>query len=250
MRDIRHYFNRAANTYEKYAKLQRKIAEELIKKIELNLHYETVVEIGSGIGFLSNPLSEKLSYDKFIHIDISHEFLKKLRDRVNKKHFFINAKAEVIPIKSPIADLLVSSSALHWTKEPEKNFIKILDILKNDGKFYFSIFTSNTLQELKKVSELTGFGSVYPLKEYEFYIKLLRNSPFSFKYELKTFREEFSSPEDLLKFHKLTGTNYTLHKRFSGKENFKKFCDVYRSMFGNSEGILATYEVLFIQGQK
>ncbi len=236
-----------ANTYEKNANLQRKVAEELAKKIDCNLYYATVIEIGSGIGFLSKSLYAKLSYDRFIHIDISHEFLKKLKNIEYKRHFFINAKAEEIPVRPYVADLLISSSALHWMKEPDKNFVQLLKILKNGGKFYFSIFTSNTLQEIKKVSELTGFGSVYTLKDPDFYISLLRNSSHYFEYELKIFKEKFLSPKELLKFHKLTGTNYTLQKKFSGKESFQKFCDVYRSLYGNSEG---TYEVLFIQGQK
>lgn len=249
MNSLKFYFNKAVDTYEKVGTLQKKIAFEVLRKIEKS-NYQCIVEIGSGKGFLSLPLSKTLSFEKYIHIDISLEFLKKLRKNLKGNHIFINACAEEMPLKGNIADLIVSSSTLHWLKEPEKNFIKIFDILKKHGKFNFSIFTSNTLKELKEVSEITGFGSVFTLKKAEFYIEIIQKSGFSFDYEVKLYREVYDSPRDLLIFHKLTGTNYTESKKFSGKNSFKKFCETYKRFFGNHQGVYATYEVLFIKGQR
>lgn len=249
MKPLKYYFDRAVETYEKASRIQKKVAEDLLKKIEKK-HYLTIVEIGSGRGFLSSSLTKMLYFEKFIHVDISFEFLKRLKTNSTKKHFFINACAEAMPIKDSLADLLISSSTLHWIQNPEKNFIKIFDVLKNNGKFYFSIFISDTLKELKEVSEITRFGSVYPLKEADFYLKIIQKTGFHFDYEIKTYREVYDSPVDLLLTHKLTGTNYTKNSRFSGKNSFKNFCDTYKKLFGNHDGIYATYEVLFIEGQK
>ncbi|WP_283166220.1 methyltransferase domain-containing protein [Thermodesulfovibrio yellowstonii] len=249
MKHLKYYFDRAVETYEKAGKIQKKVAEEVLKKIEKK-HYSTIIEIGSGKGFLSIPLSESLSFEKFIHVDISFEFLKRLKTNSINKHFFINACAEAMPIKDSLADLLISSSTLHWIKNPEKNFIKLFDVLKKNGKFHFSIFTSGTLKELKEVSEITRFGSVYPLKEADFYLKIIQKTGFHFDYKIKTYREVYDSPTDLLLTHKLTGTNYTKNSKFSGKNSFKNFCNTYKRLFGNHEGIYATYEVLFIEGQK
>ncbi|WP_353684709.1 methyltransferase domain-containing protein [Thermodesulfovibrio sp. 3907-1M] len=248
MNSLKFYFNRAVDTYEKVGALQKKIAFELLKKIEKS-NYQYIVEIGSGRGFLSIPLSKTLSFEKYIHVDISLEFLKKLRKNLKGDHIFINASAEEMPLRENIADLMVSSSTLHWLKEPEKNLVKIFDILKKHGKFYFSIFTSNTLKELKEISEVTGFGSVFTLKNAGFYIEMLQKSGFSFDYEVKLYQEIYDSPRDLLIFHKLTGTNYTESKKFSGKNSFRKFCETYKKYFGNPRGVYATYEVLFIKGQ-
>lgn len=247
MKPVKFYFNKAIDTYEKIGILQKKIAFELLRKIEKK-NYDCIVEIGSGKGFLSIPLSESISFKNYIHIDISFEFLKKLRTNLKGNHFFVNASGEEIPLRKNIADLMVSSSALHWIKDPEQNFIKILEILKKGGRFYFSIFTSNTLKELKEISEITGFGSVFPLKKVEFYIELIKKTGFSFNYEVKNYREIYNSPRDLLIFHKLTGTNYTEGKKFSGKNAFKNFCDTYKRFFSNHSGVYATYEVLFIKG--
>jgi len=248
MKSLKIYFNRAVNTYEKAGKIQRKVADELLQKIRVG-HYSTIVEIGSGAGLLSIPLIERVTFDRFIHIDISLDFLRKLREKLKGKHFFINAQAENIPIKQNEVNLLVSSSTLHWLSNPEKNFIELFRILCKGGRFYFSIFTSNSLRELRKVSEITGFGSVYALMEADFYVSVLQKAGFIFNYEIKTYKEKYSCPEDLLKFHKLTGTNYTPNKKFSGKGAFKNFCEVYSRLFGNSKGVYATYEVLFIEGE-
>lgn len=248
MRTLKYYFDRAVDTYDKAGKIQKKVTQEVLEKIERK-YYSTIVEIGSGRGFLSIPLAKTLFFEKFIHIDISFEFLKKLRTNLKDNHLFINACAEEIPLRNNLADLLISSSTLHWIKNPEKNFIKIFDILKKGGRFYFSIFTSNSLKELKEVSEITGFGSVYPLKKAEFYIELIQKAGFSFDYEIKTYKEVYPSAKDLLLAHKLTGTNYTENKKFSGKNSFKRFCDTYKRFFSNHSGVYATYEVLFIEGQ-
>lgn len=246
---LKFYFDRAVDTYENAARLQKKVADEVLKKVKTQ-HYATVVEIGSGRGFLSIPLVKTLSFEKFIHVDISFGFLKKLKTELKGRHFFVNASAENMPLKEKLADLLISSSTLHWIKNPEKNFIKIFDILKEGGRFYFSIFTSNSLKELKEVSKITGFGSVYPLEKATVYIEIMEKTGFCFNYEIKTYKEVYTSVKDLLLAHKLTGTNYTESKKFSGKNSFKNFCEIYKTLFSNHTGVYATYEVLFIEGQK
>ena len=249
MADLRFYFEKAVNTYEKAGRIQKKVAQELLRRLNRG-YYQTVVEIGSGRGFLSKPLIETLSFERFIHIDLSFQFLKRLKSDLRGRFFFINARAESIPLRQEIAELIISSSTLHWVKEHDRSFKEIFKILKEGGRFYLSIFTAKTLRELKHASELSGFGSVYPLKEAGFYIEMLKNMKITFNYEIKNYREVYSSLEELLLAHRYTGTNYTEEKKFSGKESFRKFCEIYSSLFSNNKGIYATYEVLFIEGQK
>ncbi len=249
MQALRLSFSKAANTYDIKGKIQKKVAKEVLNKIK-DKHFSTIVEIGSGTGFLSIPLSKRLIFDRFIHVDITYNFLKKLKGNLTGKHFFINSYAENIPLRDGIADLLISSATIHWLSNPEKTLPLILKTLKKGGDFYFSIFTSNSLTELKEVSEISGFGSVFPMKTPDFYISLLGKEAKVLSFEVKNYREKFANPLDLLLTHKLTGTNYSQKKALSGKEAFKRFCHIYRERFGNHEGIYATYEVLFIQGQK
>lgn len=246
---LKTYFDRAVNSYEKAGKIQKKVATELLYWIEEG-NYSTVLEIGCGKGFLSFPLRQKIFYDRYIHIDISIEFLRAIRNHLREKSFYINARAESLPLKAEVADLLISSSTLHWLENPETSFLNLLSFLKNGGNFYFSIFTAGSLDELKKVSELSGFGSVYDLKDAKFYIEMLESAKIFFDYKVKTYRETFPTVKDLLFSHKLTGTNYTKHKKFSGKTSFRNFCNLYEKLFSNEKGIYATYEVLFIKGQK
>lgn len=247
--NLRFYFERAVNTYDKAGRIQKTVALELLKKID-NGYYPAVLEIGSGSGFLSKQIAQILLFERFLHIDISFEFLKRLKYDLKGRFFFINASAESIPLRENMVDLIISSSTLHWIKEHERSFSEIFKLLKKGGRFYFSIFTENTLKELRYVSEISGFGSVYPLKKAKFYIEMIERMKISFNYEIKTYREIYPSPLALLLAHKHTGTNYTEGKKFSGKESFKKFCELYRAYFSNHEGIYATYEVLFIEGQK
>ncbi|WP_297210102.1 MULTISPECIES: methyltransferase domain-containing protein [Thermodesulfovibrio] len=248
MKDIKFYFNKAANTYESYASIQKQVALELTKNIQFGI-YPKVVEIGSGSGIIMTILSDKINFQKFIHVDISFEFLKKMKNNTDSSHYLINARAEEIPLKNQIADLLISSSALHWLSNPKSNFSELLRILKKGGKFYFSIFTSQTLKEIEQVSKITGFGSVYELKEADFYLSIFKDIDIPIKYKILKYKQKYSSVRELFLSHKLTGTNFTEKKKFSGKQSFQNFCRLYNKLFGNSDGIYATYEVLFIEGQ-
>ncbi|MDI1472856.1 Biotin synthesis protein BioC [Thermodesulfovibrio sp. N1] len=250
MKGIGFYFDKAVNTYEKAGNIQKKVAIKLAQSVKEGF-YPTVVEIGSGKGFITDLLIKKISYNRYINIDISYEFLKRLKSRFNEKSLFINAKAEQLPLKEGIANLIVSSSSLHWIEEPERVFNKLFNLMEVNGRFYFSIFLSGSLAELKKASEISNFGSVFPLKSSQFYIDLLNSiNCIKWQFSIEIYREIFPTVKDFLLSHKLTGTNFTKNKKFSGKESYAKFCTIYKEMFSNHEGVYATYEVLFIEGQK
>ncbi|MCS7203342.1 MAG: methyltransferase domain-containing protein [Thermodesulfovibrio sp.] len=249
MKKLKFYFDKAASTYEVASTIQKKVAIDLLNMIE-EKHYPNVIEIGSGGGFLTKLLTKRITFEKFFHIDISFELLKRLKSNFDKRHFLINAQAEKMPFRKEVADLIVSSSTLHWLENQEESFSPLFETLKKDGKFYFSLFTSKTLKEFKEVCLNSGFGSYYPLKEVSFYLGILKKLELNFYYEVKIYTEKYADPKELLLSLKLTGTNYTLNKKFSGKSSFLNFCKLYKEKFGNFKGIYATYEVLFIKGQK
>lgn len=250
MKNIRFYFDKAANTYEQSAVIQKKVANYLLSLIPSGF-YSTVLEIGSGKGFVTKYLIEKIFFEKYINIDISFELLRRLRGSLQNRCIYLNANAENIPLKSDSVDLLISSSSLHWIEDAENNFLEIIKLIRENGKFYFSIFLSNTLIELQEVSKISGFGSFYPLKSSSFYVNLLNAIPdIKCSYSTEKFVEYFPSVRNLLNSHKLTGTNFTKNKKFSGKSVFNKFCEIYKKSYSKGNSVYATYEVLFIEGQK
>lgn len=249
MKPLKFYFEKASNTYGQSGYIQKKVAIHLLDMIAHDF-YETVVEIGSGLGFVTIPLIKKISFNRYINIDISFRMLKKLKDSLKMSCFYLNAEAENLPIKPNSVNLLISSSTLHWL-ENRRSFLDILSLLREGAKFYFSIFVPNTLYEIKVASKLSGFGSLYNLKPSYSYLNLLDSIPsIKYKFYTKQFIEKYPTVTDLLYCLKRTGTNFTENKKFSGKNSFKRFCEVYEKHFGNEKGVKATYEVLFIEGQK
>lgn len=250
MKTLRFYFDRAADTYERASTVQKKVAKRLIEMVSSD-YYRTVIEIGSGEGFLTESLIDKIKFDRYINLDISLRLLLKLRKKLGKRVSYINGKAENIPIRAYSTDLLISSSSLHWVDDIESSLISILKLLKEGGRFYFSIFVLPTLREIEVASKYSGFGSIYPLRTATDYLKILEtNRNFKFDYEVVTLREKFTSVKEILYSLKLTGTNFTLNKRFSGKNSFKRFCDFYERTFKEGSSLYCTYEVLFIEGQR
>lgn len=250
MKSVKFYFDKAVNTYEIAGKIQKKVAQSLVNMIE-PIYYPTVIEIGSGKGFLTKSLIEKIKYKKYINVDLSFLLIKKLKEKLGNKTLYLNTSAENLPLRYNCANLIVSSSSLHWLNNIEMSFCNIFNLLKEGGKFYFSIFVDNSLNEIKISSRESGFGSCYPLPKSEIYLNTL-NSLHNVKYnlEIKNYREKFPNVRELLLSLKLTGTNFTYNKKFSGKNSFKKFCKIYEELFSDNDGVYCTYEVLFIEGQK
>lgn len=250
MKTLKFYFDRAADTYEKGSVVQKKVANRLIECVSPDF-YKAVIEIGSGEGFVTEALIDKINFERYINIDISLRLLLKLKKKLGNRVSYLNGRAENIPIKPYSADLIVSSSSLHWVQNMEISILNIINLLREGGRFYFSIFVPPTLGEIEEASKYSGFGSVYPLRPYQDYLRILESKgEIEFDYKLVTFREKFASVRDILSSLKLTGTNFTYNKKFSGKNSFRRFCDFYEKNFSNGSTVYCTYEVLFIEGQR
>lgn len=250
MLNPRDYFDRAADTYERACRVQREVVLKLAELIPKG-HYETVVEIGSGVGSSTQVFLEKITFSRYVNIDLSLRLLLKSKAKFKESLYYVNGRVEHVPIRCNSADLLLSSSSLHWAQDLESALKGVLRLLKGNGRFFLSIFVHPTLREIELASKFSGFGSVFPLRDVDEYLQTIESlREFKFHYEVKTFSEKFTSVIDILKFLKLTGANFTPHKRFSGKGAFIRFCNFYERNFSEGENLYCTFKVLFIEGQR
>ncbi len=245
---VKRYFNNATETYDSSASIQQIIAAEVAKKIN-EKYFKIVLEIGSGTGLLTKLLMNEIEYESYVNIDIAFELLKVFKQQ-SEKMFFINTDADFLPLKQNTFDLLVSSSTFQWLEYPESSFKNFINILKNNGKFYFSIFGKGTFFEMDEISKITGFGSVKPMLSADCYEKILNELDVDFKISTKTYVLFYNSVIDFLKIHKKTGARYTSKNKPSGKKAFNAFCQLYSDIFGTDKGIPVTYSIHYIEGNK
>ncbi len=150
-------FTKNAPFYEKYNIIQKRVAKELLKKIEKR--HKKILDLGCGSGeiYKNLPFNPKF----FVGVDLSLQMCKLHPKKENIKilnESFDNPNLyEKLKPLSPF-DLIISSSALQWAKDLDF----ILYNLKNlKGDWLFSIFCDKTFKTIQKI---TNQPSILPKK--------------------------------------------------------------------------------------
>ena len=221
-------FTRFAENYQHLSNIQQEIAKELISKVDKTT--KNILDIGCGNGNIYNQINWSLS--SFYGIDISKEMCKlhpKKDNIIIKEANFDDIKI-YNSYKNKNIDLIISSSALQWSKNIE-NILQILPSISNN--ISFSIFTNNSLNELLNELNLKSF-----LPEVSHIISLIKKD-YDIKTYTKTYKQDFKTTKDLLSFIKKSG--------ISGGVKRVNISDIKRVVQENKIKV-ASFEVLFING--
>jgi len=221
-------FTRFAKHYQYLSNIQQKIAKELINEVDKTT--KNILDIGCGNGNIYNQIDWNLS--SFYGIDISKEMCKL---HPKKENIFIKeANFDDIKIydfyKNKNIDLIVSSSALQWSRNID-NVLNILPSISNN--IAFSIFTNNSLNELLNELSLKSF-----LLDVHHIVNILKKK-YKIKTYIKTYKQDFETTKELLSFIKKSG--------ISGGDKRVNISDIKRITRENKIKS-ASFEVLFIRG--
>jgi ubiquinone/menaquinone biosynthesis C-methylase UbiE len=177
-------------------KPERKIADDIIEKIKSG----TIVDLGSGTGFLSIEIAKRAPGLQVYGIDLSRQMVKMARRHAqavtNVKFEFGNAAA--LAFEDNSIDFIVSTGSLHHWNKPAKVFEECYRVLKKGGQGWIydpcrDALRGNIEQAKKeygfwvykiltKVTELHGFSK----QEYESKIKvILDQTAFESKYQME-----------------------------------------------------------------
>jgi ubiquinone/menaquinone biosynthesis C-methylase UbiE len=177
-------------------KPEGKIADDIVKKIRSG----TVVDLGSGTGFLSIELAKRAPGLQVFGIDLSRQMVKiakrHAKDIRNVQFEFGDAAA--LPFGGSSIDFIVSTGSLHHWNKPAKVFDECYRVLKKDGEGWIYDPCRDALKEcieqakknygfliyliLTKVTELHGFSK----QEYDSKIKtILDQTAFKDNYQME-----------------------------------------------------------------
>jgi len=149
---IQRHFDAKAMRYESSAVLQRKVCEELLRRLDLtNLNPEVVLDVGCGTGWGTQGLLKKYKKAKVLSLDLSPEMLRQTKAKGSwlRKPKLICADAEDIPLQDESVDLVFSNLMLQWC-DYKKVFAEFKRVLKPNGLLMFTTFGPDTLIELKR----------------------------------------------------------------------------------------------------
>lgn len=245
---IRRCFGKAAVSYSDAASVQREVAARCASLCP-DGNYGKVLDIGSGVGFLHGQLEKRISFDKYVSLDLVRPML--LEQRKVNDALLLTADGERLPFADNSFDLLVSSSAMQWYSDPVRSIPEDFRILKPGGAFTVAIFIRGTLRELADVSARTGFGSVKELKEASFYEDIFSSVPgLEVQFSSAGYEVYFPSVKHFLKKHKMTGAVASSGNISWGKKKYLRFVEEYEKLYRGEAGIRASYEVFLAYGRK
>jgi ubiquinone/menaquinone biosynthesis C-methylase UbiE len=177
-------------------KPERKIADDIVKKIRNG----TVVDLGSGTGYLSIEIAKRASGLQVYGIDLSRQMVKIARRHARgvENIQFEFGDVATLSFDDDSIDFIVSTGSLHHWNKPGRVFDECYRVLKKDGQGWIYDPCRDALEErveqakkeygfwvyriLSKVTELHGFSK----QEYESKIKvILDQTAFKGNYQME-----------------------------------------------------------------
>lgn len=253
-RKVRDAFSRHAADYEALVKVQRRVQTRLLTEvIGIGMDPATVVDVGAGTGMLLRQAASLFPAARLLAVDLAPGMC---RAAVQGEglHGAVAADAEALPLRANAADLVLSSSTFQWLDTLEPAFIEARRILRRDGWFCFAMFGSGTLRELREsygwaVGQLgVGQDPTRTFREPEEVASALAAAGFDASrvwYEQE--EEVYPDVPDLVRAVRGIGAG-TTHRRggsLAERRIMLLMMDRYRTVYGRSDGIPATYGVIY-----
>ena len=156
---VRASFDRAANTYDAAAVLQKLVRDEMFDRLDLiKVSPQKILDLGCGTGHGSFSLQKRFKSVQVFSLDLAFAMLERtyaqqpfLRKAFGGKKL-ICADIENLPVAEDQMDVVWSNLALQWCNDLDKSFMEIGRVLKPNSLFIFSTFGPDTLKELRAAS--------------------------------------------------------------------------------------------------
>ena len=163
---VRDSFDRAAETYDAAAVLQKFVRTEMFSRLDLvAMQPARILDAGCGTGHASAALMKKYSKAELVSLDLALGMLKKtqsvnasLANRI--KRFFgqaqqnlLCADIEQLPLADASVDMIFSNLDIQWCNDLDAAFSGMHRVLRTDGLLTFSTLGPDTLKELRAASK-------------------------------------------------------------------------------------------------
>lgn len=146
---LKRRFSRNARQYDRYAAVQKIMAQALIADIQKDgAVYTEILEIGCGTGYLTRLLAEAYPDARITAVDLAEGMIAHAASKTaNENIAFMCADAEEMALDQSY-DLIVSNATFQWFNHLEETLGKLTRHLSEGGKLCFSTFGHETFTEL------------------------------------------------------------------------------------------------------
>ncbi len=150
---VRKNFDRAANTYDAAAILQKEVASRLLERLDyIRIQPKRILDLGCGTGTITADMLKRYPKAEIIALDLAFNMLKKTQQHgswFSKKPRCVCADAESLPLKNDSIDLLISNLMLQWSNDLQAVFNGFQRVIAPKGLLMFTTFGPDTLKEIR-----------------------------------------------------------------------------------------------------
>ncbi|WP_137937068.1 malonyl-ACP O-methyltransferase BioC [Chitinivorax sp. B] len=161
-RQVRRSFERAAQSYDAAAILQREVSDRMQERLSYIKHDpQWVLDVGAGTGYGARKLRAQYPHAKVVELDLALSMLKVGEQqpawwkkhlpfaRTNSRAPQVCADVEAMPLANGSVDMVWSNLTLQWCNAPDQAFGELHRVLRPDGLLMFSTLGPDTLKELR-----------------------------------------------------------------------------------------------------
>lgn len=253
---MRAAFEKAASSYDAVAVLQQEVANRLVDRMDvMAMKPVSILDAGSGTGFVSQLLAERFPKAKITALDLAHNMLKhakskrSFKQRWNKQFNYVNAEVENLPFADASVELVISGLTLQWCQDLPKVFKEFKRVLAPGGLLLFSSFGPDTLKELRyswaevdDVPHVNAFADMHDVGD-----SLLQSGFADPVMDMEMLTVTYSDVKTVMRDLKQIGAHNVMQGRshsITGKTKLKKMIQAYEQFRVN--GVLpVTHEIVY-----
>lgn len=250
IKKIKQSFNKAAQSYDAAAHVQKEAAELLFERLAFfNIEPTCILDMGAGTGFITQQLADHFSGAHVIASDIAINMLNVIKQYQKANLSCSCADANKLPFADDSVDVIFSNLMLQWCDDLPTVFREWQRVLKPKGLLLFTSFGPDTLHELRaswaSVNDkvhVNTFKDMHDLGDI-----LLQQGFVDPVMDMELMQLAYDDVCALLKDLKAIGSinlNDTKHS-LTGRGELAKLKSTYEKFRDDEHGLPATYEVIF-----
>jgi malonyl-CoA O-methyltransferase len=231
-------FSRHAKTYDRYAQLQKSMAERLASLLPVPLP-GNVLELGCGTGLFTRHLLTQ-PIEQLVLNDIAPGMLEILSNSLTLPLNTIISPGNAERICFENMDLVCANAVFQWFQNPQEALVKLNQALMANGSLIFSTFGPKTLIEFRQAANLESPIDLY---NKDSWTDMIRDSGFTMKFwDVEIRKIFFSNSLSLLKNLQQIGAAPIRMVKTAG---LRKLMRDYDSRFSTTQGVYATWELYY-----